>query len=69
MLSVGSRCHELRIVDQGHSWRILYRLDSDAIFIGEVFDKKTRKTPEDVIERSKGRFRRYDEASKGRIRE
>jgi phage-related protein len=68
MPAIGARCHELRIIDEGHNWRIVYRADSDAIVIGEVFDKKTRATPHDVIERCKERFRRYDEAAAGRKR-
>jgi phage-related protein len=55
-------------VDEGHTWRIVYRTDLDAIVIGDVFDKKTRATPHDVIDRCKERFRRYDEAANGRKR-
>jgi len=68
MLSIGSRCHELRIVDRGYGWRVVYRTDSDAIVIADVFVKKTRETPQAVIERCKERFHRYDEAAKGRSR-
>jgi phage-related protein len=67
MPAIGRRCHELRILDEGHNWRIVYRTDADAIVIGEVFDKKTRATPPDVIDRCRERFRRYDEAVGGRI--
>jgi phage-related protein len=42
MPSIGSRCHELRINDERTSWRIIYRIDSDAIVILEVFSKKSR---------------------------
>jgi phage-related protein len=69
MSSIGGRCHELRIVNHGHSWRVVYRVDSDAIVIAEVFDKKTRRTSRAVIERCKERFRRYDEVTKGRTRQ
>jgi hypothetical protein len=31
MLSIGVRCHELRIEDKHKTWRIVYRLDVDAI--------------------------------------
>ena len=64
MPSIGRRCHELRITDEVVIWRIIYRLDSDAVIIGEVFAKKTGKTPKNVIEASKRRFKRYDEATK-----
>ncbi|MEQ8958424.1 MAG: type II toxin-antitoxin system RelE/ParE family toxin, partial [Coleofasciculus sp. C2-GNP5-27] len=53
MPSVGRRCHELRITDESKIWRIIYRTDSDAIVIAEVFEKKTSKTPKHVIENCK----------------
>ena len=65
MISIGPRCHELRITDEKADWRILYRIDHDAIVIVEVFRKKTRKTPGQVIETSKRRLRNYDELSGG----
>jgi len=60
MLSIGSRCQELRIVDDRMDWRIVYRVDSDAIVIVEVFEKKTRKTPQSVIDTCRQRLRDYD---------
>ena len=60
MPSIGSRCHELRIDDQNKTWRIVYRTDNDAIVILEVFEKKTKKTPKEVIENCKRRIRLYD---------
>ena len=59
---IGPRCHELRINDAEVTWRIIYRLDADAIIIGEVFSKKTGKTPQKVIDICKRRFRDYDDA-------
>lgn len=64
MPSIGRRCHELRITDKNVIWRIVYRLDFDAVVIGEVFAKKTGATPKKVIEICKKRFKRYDEAIK-----
>ncbi|WP_339688067.1 MULTISPECIES: type II toxin-antitoxin system RelE/ParE family toxin [Gimesia] len=64
MPSIGRRIHELRIPDEKHTWRIVYRLDPDAVIIGEVFAKKTQKTPQSVIENCKQRFKQYDEATK-----
>src|SRR4051794_28064593 len=49
MPSVGSRCHELRVRDEGHNWRVIYRIDPDAIVITEVFTKTTRQTPQRVL--------------------
>ena len=63
MPEIGRRCHELRIVDGEQTWRIIYRVDPDAIVIAEVFSKKTRRTPPNVIERCKQRLRGYDEAA------
>ena len=60
MPSIGPRCHELRITDEGSSWRIVYRIDSDAIVIVEVFQKQTAQTPKQVIEVCKRRLRMYD---------
>lgn len=62
MAAIGERCHELRVVDIDTTWRIVYRIDSDAIVILDVFSKKTRPTPQSVIERSKRRLREYDDA-------
>ena len=41
MPSIGRRCHEVRVSDEKVSWRIVYRIDEDAIVILEVFSKKT----------------------------
>ncbi len=62
MPSIGARCHELRINDEQKTWRIIYRIDSDAIVIVEVFTKKTQRTPKAVVDRAKGRLKDYDEA-------
>ena len=61
--SIGPACHELRIRDADRNWRIIYRIDSDAIVIVDVFPKKTRQTPQSVISRCRGRLRAYDENS------
>ena len=61
MPSIGKRCHELRVRDQEQNWRIVYRIDSDAIVIAEVFAKKTGATPRKVIDKCKARLRAYDE--------
>ena len=61
---IGGRCHELRITDAGQSWRIVYRIDADAIVIADVFSKKTRTTPRQVIDVCRRRLREYDDASR-----
>jgi len=60
MPAIGGRCHELRIVDAAVTWRIVYRIDADAIVVAEVFAKKTRSTPLSVIDACKRRLRAYD---------
>lgn len=61
MPSVGPRCHELRIQDEQAIWRIVYRVDSDAIVIVEVFSKKTQATPRHIIEVCQRRLGLYDQ--------
>jgi phage-related protein len=65
MPTIGVRCHELRIRDKNHTWRIIYRTDPDAVIIVEVFDKDDNKTPKSVIDNSKKRLSAYDRAAKG----
>lgn len=60
MPSIGKGCHELRITDANSIWRIIYRIDSDAIIILEVFGKKTQATPKNVIDICKKRIAEYD---------
>ncbi len=60
MPTIGSHCHELRIVDANSIWRIVYRIDFDAVLILEVFSKKTRETPQNIIDACKKRIRNYD---------
>ena len=65
MPRIGPSCHELRIPDGGVTWRIIYRIDNDAIVIAEVFPKKQQTTPAHVIRVSKDRLRRYDATMRG----
>ena len=57
---VARRCHELWITDASSTWRVIYRVDDDAIVILDVFSKKTTKTPKRVIEACKRRIKDYD---------
>lgn len=61
MPTIGPRCHELRIRDREQTWRIVYRIDQDAILILEIFRKKTPTTPRGVIGDCRRRLRHYDE--------
>ena len=60
MPSIGPQCHELRVNDKEKTWRILYRIDPDAIVICEVFEKKTNTTPKSIIDVCQQRLKRYD---------
>jgi phage-related protein len=60
MPSIGVRCHELRLPDVGGTWRLIYRVDADAIVILDVFQKKTTKTPPRVLAACRQRLRAYD---------
>jgi phage-related protein len=62
MPSISPRCHELRINDGQAAWRIIYRIDSDAIIILEIFSKKSRATPKAIIDACKRRMKDYDNA-------
>ena len=66
MSVIGSRCHELRVQDQDVTWRLMYRVDPDAVIIADVFAKKTAATPQSVIKVCKRRLRDYDDAVKER---
>lgn len=60
MREIGRDCHELRVRDGRQSWRIVYRVDQDAILILDVFKKKSRRTPLRVIRNCRRRLREYD---------
>lgn len=65
MPAIGARCAELRISDGAVSWRILYRLDSDAVVVVTVFVKKTATTPASILATAKARLRQYDHVIDG----
>ena len=61
MPGIGRACHELRVVDQDGTWRIMYHVDADAVVILDVFAKKTQATPKRVFESCQRRLRLYRE--------
>jgi phage-related protein len=65
MPEIGPRCHELRIADQGHAWRIIYRIDPGHVVITAVFSKKTPETPDLVKASCRARLRQYDIEMRG----
>src|SRR5437867_3598354 len=54
---VGARCGALRVRDGAHNWRIMYRVDPDAVLIVEAYAKKTRKIPQEIIDSCRKRLR------------
>jgi phage-related protein len=64
MPTVGPRCHELRIRDENRNWRVVYRIDTDAIVVAAVFPKTTRATSKHDIDSCKKRLSRFDDDAK-----
>ena len=60
MPGIGPRCHELRVKDAKGDWRIVYRVDPDAVIILDVFPKTTKKTPVRVIDDCRRRVGMFD---------
>ena len=60
MTSIGIHCHELRIHDENKIWRLFYRVDADAIIVVLWLEKKTNKTPDEVINLCRKRLKFYD---------
>jgi len=60
MPNVGRRCHELRVSDDRETWRVIYRLDEDALLIIDTFKKKTQKTPVEILRLCRKRLSVYD---------
>lgn len=63
MAGIGPGCHELRVHDETRTWRIVYRVDEDAILIIDVFPKTTRQTPKHGIDTCRRRLKKYDRAA------
>lgn len=66
MPAVGPGCHELRVVDTGANWRIMYYLAPDAVVILDVFAKKTAATPKVVIAACRKRLAEYQRVTQER---
>ncbi len=56
---IESGCHELKVKDERHDWRVVYAVESDAIVILEVFGKGSKRTPKHVKETCRRRVREY----------
>ena len=59
MPDIGKGCHELRIIDETRTWRIVYGIQPDAIVILEVFSKTTRATPGSILRICRRRLEQY----------
>jgi phage-related protein len=60
MPDIGRRCIELRVVDSNLNWRIVVRVDADEIVVVDIFPKKTRSTPKELIRACRERLRAFD---------
>lgn len=59
MPGIGAKVHELRIPDATKTWRIFYHVSAEAIVILAVVEKKTQKTPSEVIATCRRRLRQF----------
>jgi phage-related protein len=59
---IGRGCHELRFSDEGTSWWLVYAVETEAIVILDVFEKKTQKMPKHVLESCRDRLARFRRA-------
>jgi len=62
MPTIAPRCHELRVKDARSDWRIVYRVDADAVVVADIFAKTTRTTPDRTIADCRRRLKLYDDA-------
>lgn len=67
--TIGERCHELRTSGRGQSWRLVYRVDPDAIIIVEVFRKTSRRTPAHLVDVCRRRLRAFDRLAEPEVTE
>ena len=61
MPGIGPRCFELRVNDAGKTWRVVCQVDPDAVLVAEVFEKKTRTTPDRIVQECRKRLKHYDD--------
>lgn len=66
MPSIGKHCYELRFDDDAErkSWRVIYRIDKDAIVVVHRFEKTTTKTPKKDRDLAIQRLKEYDNEQK-----
>lgn len=66
MPNISKGCHELRIIDEARTWRIIYAIQVDAIVILDVFSKTTRATPVAILRICQKRLKQYRTAVLGK---
>jgi phage-related protein len=59
MPTIGAHVYELRIPDETKTWRIFYHVTVEVIAILEVTEKKTQKTPKQVIAICRKRLKQF----------
>ena len=59
MSQIGPDCHELRVQDRGHTWRIAYHIDDDFLVVLGIFEKHTMQTSKKDIDICRKRFKDY----------
>lgn len=59
MPTIGAHVHELRIPYATKTWRIFYHVTAEVIAILEVAEKKTQKTPQQVIATCRKRLKQF----------
>jgi phage-related protein len=59
MPSIGKSCHELRIVEETSTWRVIYHLHAEAVVVLHVFAKTTPQTPQEAVRLSQRRLRGF----------
>jgi phage-related protein len=65
MPSIGPRCLGLRIHDTGNAWRVICFIDDSEIVVLDIFRKKTRNTPEHIINICQKRLNEYLQEKSG----
>ncbi len=61
MPDIAPGCHELRVNDGGHTWRVIYFLDAAEVVVLGVFAKTTRKTPKRLTDGCGRRLRLHQQ--------
>ncbi len=66
MKGIGRACHELRMKDDGVNWRLILRVDDDAIVVVGLFARTPRTAAGRIIAVCRKRLSQYDAVAKGK---